>query len=632
MPTNKKFNARDLIGKTQERTLSVDRGAIDEESRTVDLAFSSTEPYERWWGIEILDHADGSMDMDRLNNSAAVLVNHDRDHHVAVVESARIDDETTGRAVVRFGRGAEAEEVFQDVKDGIRTKVSVGYMVNAMHLEKSEDGVDTYRIDDFTPYEISLVAVPADDTVGVGRSATYHQPKQRNKAMDPILDAHEEAQTDTTPQAADTARGEETTHTTEAPIQTTSKDAAAMIKLARKFDKLDLAETYISDGRSLQEFNRALLESMDNTERHVPTERRDPRVDIQIPRRRGTLKAFSNDRAGEEAAYRSGMWALAAIHGNRDAARWCKDYDVRVMTGQTSGTSSVVPEEMVLPIIDLREQYGIARRLCYVHPMTSDTATVPRRKSGVTAYFPGRTEATTASDAAFDDIELVAREVSALTRLSKAYAMDSAINLGDHLAGEMAYAFAVKEDDCLIKGDGTSTYGGIYGINSKIIDGNHTAGAKDAASGIDTLAEITADDLTTASGALPDFPGINPVWLTSKLGNALVFDALKAAGGGNTITDLGGAPAKQWLGDPIETSQSMPKVTTDLSNVVMLVYGDLNMGTTFGDRQGFEVDVLTERYAEYRQIGVIATERMDIVVHGLGDTSAAGPIVALIGE
>ena len=76
----------------------------------------------------------------------------------------------------------------------------------------------------------------------------------------------------------------------------------------------------------------------------------------------------------------------------------------------------------------------------------------------------------------------------------------------------------------------------------------------------------------------------------------------------------------------------MPKVTTDLSDVAMLVYGDLNMGVVFGDRMGIEVDILTERYAEYRQIGIMATERMDIVVHGLGSTTEAGPIVALIGE
>jgi HK97 family phage major capsid protein len=222
--------------------------------------------------------------------------------------------------------------------------------------------------------------------------------------------------------------------------------------------------------------------------------------------------------------------------------------------------------------------------------------------------------------------------VSALTRVAKSYAADAVIDLGDFLTNEMAYAFAVKEDDCLFNGDGTDTYGGIYGIRAKIIDGNHTAGAIDADTDHDTLAEITADDLHNCSGALPDFAGINPAWYTSRRGNALVFDALKAAGGGNTITDLAGAPVRQWLGDRIVISQSMPKVTTDLSNVAMLIYGDLSMGAVLGDRMGMEVDILNERYAEYRQIGVMATERMDIVVHGLGDTSAAGPIVALIGE
>jgi len=264
--------------------------------------------------------------------------------------------------------------------------------------------------------------------------------------------------------------------------------------------------------------------------------------------------------------------------------------------------------------------------------MSTDTATVPRRKSGVTAYFVGRTEATTASDAAFDDVNLVAREVAALTRMSRSYADDAIINLADHLADEMAYAFAVKEDDCLFNGDGSSTYGGIYGIRAKIIDGNHTAGAVDAASGHDTFAEIDNDDLVGLTGALPMFPGIMPRWFISKRGNALVFDALKAAAGGNTLVDLAGRPASAYLGDEIVISQSMPTSTGDLSDVAMIVYGDLSMGCTFGDRQGFEIEILRERYAEYRQIGVQAVERFDIVAHGLGDTSDAGPIVALIGE
>ena len=264
-----------------------------------------------------------------------------------------------------------------------------------------------------------------------------------------------------------------------------------------------------------------------------------------------------------------------------------------------------------------------------MHPMQSDTATVPRRKSGVTAYFVGREDATTASDADFDDVGLVARELSALTRLSKSYAEDAIIDLGDFLAGEMAYAFAVKEDDCLFNGDGTSTYGGINGIRNKILT---LAGAIDGATDVDTFAEVTATDLVTVAGALPEFPGIMPKWYVSKLGRSLMMDRLAAAAGGNTKDNLTGGTQKSWNGDEIVISQSMPKVATDLSDVVMAVYGDLNMGVTFGDRRGFEIQVLTERYAEYRQIGVIATERFDIVVHGVGDSSSAGPIVALIGE
>jgi HK97 family phage major capsid protein len=63
----------------------------------------------------------------------------------------------------------------------------------------------------------------------------------------------------------------------------------------------------------------------------------------------------------------------------------------------------------------------------------------------------------------------------------------------------------------------------------------------------------------------------------------------------------------------------------------MLFFGNFQQGVAFGERKGITVQVLRERYAEYRQIGVLATERIDINCHGVGSTSAAGPIVALIG-
>ncbi|MCV5839318.1 HK97 family phage prohead protease, partial [Escherichia coli] len=74
------------------------------------------------------------------------------------------------RAVVRFGTSPRAEEIWQDVKDGIRQHVSIGYIVHAMVLESDEDDVRTYRVTDWEPFELSFVTVPADPSVGVGRS------------------------------------------------------------------------------------------------------------------------------------------------------------------------------------------------------------------------------------------------------------------------------------------------------------------------------------------------------------------------------------------------------------------------------------------------------------------------------
>lgn len=635
------------IAEKHERSRYVETRAVDEEKRTVEVAFSSEDAYLRWFGYEILDHGPTGVRLGRLNNGGAVLVDHDTTDHVGVIESARIDDDGVGRAVWRFGKSARASEVFQDVVDGIRSLVSVGYMVHDMVLESKggDDTPPTYRVTDWEPLENSLVAVPADATVGVGRNLneneditmkTDEQIRAESKEAAERAGADRKTADDAASKAAadkKAADKKERERIEEQVRAAESKRRSEIDLVVKKFPYLkEKAEAAIADGISADEFNRQAIEAINARTEASPANYGGRVGGMTMPRRAGKLKAFKQDDHGLEQAYRAGMWARAVLMGDESAARWCRDYDIRVMTGTSSSTSSIVPDEMIQPIIDLRETYGVARQRCRIVPMGSDTATVPRRVSGVTAYFPGRNEATTESDAAFDDVNLVAREVSSLTRIAKSYAQDAVIDLGDHLASEMAYAFAVKEDDCLFNGDGTSTYGGIYGIRPKIIDGNHTAGAIDAASGIDTLAEITADDLVTCSGALPEFPGIMPVWYTSKRGNALVFDALKAAGGGNTIQDLGSRPSMTWLGDEIGISQSMPKVTTDLSNVAMLVYGDLDMGVTFGDRQSFEVDVLTERYAEYRQIGVIATERMDIVVHGLGDTSNAGPIVALIGE
>jgi HK97 family phage major capsid protein len=110
-----------------------------------------------------------------------------------------------------------------------------------------------------------------------------------------------------------------------------------------------------------------------------------------------------------------------------------------------------------------------------------------------------------------------------------------------------------------------------------------------------------------------------------------VFDSLAAAAGGNTMQIIGGSPQFSYLGYPIEISQTLPGSGT-INNVVMFFLGNFALGVTLGDRRGFTVVRDDSRYFEYDQIGIRATERFDINCHDLGDTSTAGPIIALTGN
>ena len=144
---------------------------VDEAERTVELAFSSETPVNRWWGEETLSHDPAHVRLGRLNDGGALLWNHDWDDQRGVTESARIDGDRKGRALVRFGTSAAAEELWQDVKNRIKRHVSVGYFIHAMQLVEVVDDNERWLITDWEPYEISIVSVPADTAVGIGRAA-----------------------------------------------------------------------------------------------------------------------------------------------------------------------------------------------------------------------------------------------------------------------------------------------------------------------------------------------------------------------------------------------------------------------------------------------------------------------------
>lgn len=175
MPKRKAIEQK-ILTTPLRRVAYFDRESVDIEARTVELSFSSETPVDRWFGQEILDHGKGSVRMDRLRKTGPLLMHHDSREHIGTIESAKISDRV-GRAVVRLGEGAERDAILADISGGIRKCVSVGYRIHRMKLEESgDDEPDVYRSTDWEPYEISLVSMPADTNVGVGREAReWHQ-------------------------------------------------------------------------------------------------------------------------------------------------------------------------------------------------------------------------------------------------------------------------------------------------------------------------------------------------------------------------------------------------------------------------------------------------------------------------
>ena len=150
--------------------------ADEENSNVFELSFSSEEPYMRNFGNEILDHSDGACDLSRLNEIGVVLFNHNRDKVIGKIENAWIED-NRGKAKIKFDSDDEARTIMEKVSSGTLRGVSVGYVVDAWEVVKegkmSTDGRfegPCYIARKWTPLEISIVSIPADATVGVGRS------------------------------------------------------------------------------------------------------------------------------------------------------------------------------------------------------------------------------------------------------------------------------------------------------------------------------------------------------------------------------------------------------------------------------------------------------------------------------
>lgn len=361
--------------------------------------------------------------------------------------------------------------------------------------------------------------------------------------------------------------------------------------------------------------------------------------------RRTRVRSFRGSRNGFDAefrAYRFGMWALAQLSIQMPqrfrfatAVEWVRANMAAASSRDASGYQNLIPEEFGTDLIDLREARGIVRRLFKIVSMGSDTRTDPRRKGGLTAYFVGENAAGTESQKTWDNVRLTAKDMMVLARFSNQLAADAVISIGDDLAAEIAYAFADKEDTCGFLGDGTSTYGGIVGVGPQLT-AKSSVGIVTQGTG-STWAAIVMADFHKTVGKLPQYADTpNACWVAHRTFYYEVMQKLELATGGNTMMEVAAGdrrPRPMFLGYPVEFSQVLPSTTA--SAQISAFLGDFSLAASFGDRQQDDITfsehatIGGENVFERNQIAVRGTERFDIAVHDVGDSTAPGPVVCL---
>ena len=442
-----------------ERAATFDRAAVDDEARTVELAFSSEQPCERWWGVEILDHSPQSIRLGRLSSGGPLLMDHDARDHVGVIESVRIDADRVGRAVVRFGRSQRAEEIFQDVKDGIRRNVSVGYMIHKATLVETREDQEIYRVTDWEPHEVSLVSVPADTSVGVGRAVEDPRTvEQDEQAETPKPQAIKELRVMTTEtQAPDLAGIEQRAREGE------HKRAADIIAIGEKYGLQSLASDAVRSGMPVGEFQAKAIEALSSRAKTTAdiglTEREARRFSMVRAIAALAATGAESRKAREAAAFEIECSQAVADKIGREARGVFVPNEVQqrdlVVGTTTAGGHLVSTDLLASSFIDLlRNRMSVMRAGAQMLTGLQGNIAIPRMAGAATAYWVTESNAPTESQQAFDQVTMSPKTVGAFTDLSRKLLLQSSVDVEGLVRRDLATVLGLEIDRVALNGSG----------------------------------------------------------------------------------------------------------------------------------------------------------------------------------
>jgi HK97 family phage major capsid protein len=421
----------------------------------------------------------------------------------------------------------------------------------------------------------------------------------------------------------------------EAPAEPmTEEQEASLRSLEVRADKLKERIEFLTRVQAKELELRSVLERSAPAKKITATEE-TPAVESRkapvfaIPKSHRPLRGFRS----EERAYRAGMAIRAGLLGDDEARRWCMDHGVqsRAQAGGINSLGGVLTnDELSSEIIRLVEEFGAFPANARNVAMNSDTLLIARRTGGLTAKPIGENAAPESTNVTFDNVQLVAKLWGVDNRVPMSLIEDSVIDLADAMAVEVAQAYAEAFDNAGFIGTGSgSVYHGTTGVAVAINDGTHSASVVTAETGNNTFGTLDLLDFTNLIAKLPVYSRRNAKFYISAAGYGSSMLRLMMAAGGNNQADVAGGAGTSFLGYPVVTVHPLESRLTGTGSAISCLFGDLSQACIMGTRREISVKTDASRFIEFDQLLTFATARVSLLAANLGDTTKAGPLVAL---
>ena len=453
------------------------RAGEGEDDLVIEFSFSSETPVARFFGDEVLSHATGAVDFSRLNNGAPLLWNHDPDRQIGVLERGWVDGEKQrGMVRARFSRNAFAEEKRQDVRDKIIRNVSVGYRINDAEQMRDGNGIVATS---WTPYEVSLVSVPADASVGVGRSLQQEAAAQAATQPHTPKPPVEDNQIDIEAVRAQAAADERAR-------------VASITSLCREHKAEDLAQGLIERGASESDAMKEVLASIAKRAKQPAT----PAAPAAQPVAGGSAdiglsdkeaqsysflrairaQAFPNDRAAYEAAgferevsaaveKQLGVSARGYLVSNEVLQR-----DLTVGTASAAGDLVFTDARPGSFIELLRNRLALNTLGVTMLTGLNGPVAIPRQSAAATAYWVAEKGAPSESNPQVDQVNMTPKTLGAYTEFSRRLLLQSSIDVETMVRNELATVIALEIDRAALYGMGNTN----QPLGLKLITGINT--------------------------------------------------------------------------------------------------------------------------------------------------------------